>query len=974
MMLTRCGAKRSRDEARNKPLQFIPGLTLSQHPPEQRKDLFLQKLEDIVIAKSLHPTEFEGYTIRERFAKMGWEQLLNFKCDKIYRRVVIQWTASLSRNGDELTGIVDGKPYTITPTIIRDLLKVDTRTDLPYERFKEADLQTTTDENKRRWIEACTTVFGTHADLKETPNGYERDKMIPLVQILWRIGLWTFHPRIEDIYFVKVREIYLLHALFTGDYLYSFAHLMIDDIWDMYEQEHRNYIPHGYYISLILNKLGAVSKDESVEMVPSMFRLISRDSFFPDLKFSESPTEYIIDVRVTQQTTFPKKVKVGEAPRQPPHQIPQPPFQKMPSQIHVPDPHVDMTKLENLIIKQSFQFQNQQNALIMMITNLQKQLEGQVLDVKCREEEIKKSLVSNLQMQLECQALDIERREQESEKRAEEREKLMVSFMQKLIEYQAFDAKQREQENEKRAEERGKMIVTSMQKLMESQALEAKHQEQESDKLAVEREKLMVTNIQKQIECQESEAKRREQESETRAENRERWIVSNLEKLMECQSLEAKRRKQESAKQLEDREKWSKEMEKSMVANIQKLIECQAFKAKQREEESETRAAEREKSMASNVQKLMECQATEAIRREQESEKRAGERENSIISNIQKQLECQALEAKRREQESEKWAEKMIVSKLQELMECQALEAKRREESDKWAKDRENSMVTTSMQKLMECQALEETRRKQESEKWAEEREKLLLSNLQKLMEFQALEANRCEQEREKRAEERESMMVTNMQKQIEGQALEAKRREKESEKRAEEIEIWAKEREMSMFSKMQKLIECQVLEETRQKQESENSMITNIQKQLECHESESKSREQESEKRAEEREKSMVTKIQKQIEHQALEAERREQEIERRAEIRAHAIIWDIERQRHLYEQEQNQLRRAWNQGNAVIGMDEFQFPQMSHTSFHPPRMGSRYYDPNQGDQIPQAFQSIYCDIYGQEVKSQQV
>ncbi|GJW97041.1 hypothetical protein Tco_0178849 [Tanacetum coccineum] len=607
-MLTRCGAKRARDEAHNRPLQ----LTLFQHPPEQRRDLFLQKLKDVVIAKSLHPTEFEGYTVRERFAKLGWEQLLNFKCDKIYRRVVIQWTTSLSRNGDELTGIVDGKSYTITPTIIRDLLKVDTRTYVPYVRFKEADLQTSTDENKRRWIDACTTVFGTHEDLKETPNGYERDKMISLVQIMWRIGVWTFHPCIEDIYFVKAREIYRLHELFMGDYLYSFAHLMIDDIWDMYEQEHRNYIPHGYYVSLILNKLGAVSKDESVEMVPSMFHLISRNLFFPDLKFSESPTEYIIDARVTQQDTFPKKVKVAV----PDPQIPQPPFQKMPPQIPVPDPQMDMTKLQNLIQEQSFQFQNQQNALILMVTKLQKQLEGQVSEAKRREEEIEKSLVSNLRMQLERQASEIERREQESEKRAEEREKMLGSFMQKLIEYQSFNAKQREQENEKRAEEREKMIITEMQKLMERQALDAKHQEQESDKRALEREKLLVTNIQKLIECQSSEAKRREQESETRAEKRE----------------------------------------ESMVSNVQKLVERQESEAIRREQESEKRAGEREESIISNMQKQLECQAAEAKRREQESERRVEEREKSMVTKIQKQIERQALEAKGREQELERTA------------------------------------------------------------------------------------------------------------------------------------------------------------------------------------------------------------------------------------------------------------------------------------------------------------------------------
>ncbi|GJT25050.1 hypothetical protein Tco_0894987 [Tanacetum coccineum] len=98
--------------------------------------------------------------------------------------------------------------------------------------------------------------------------------------------------------------------------------------------------------------------------------------------------------------------------------------------------------------------------------------------------------------------------------------------------------------------------------------------------------------------------------------------------------------------------------------------------------------------------------------------------------------------------------------------------------------------------------------------------------------------------------------------------------------------------------------------------------MVTNLQKQMEVQALEAQRREEEREKLAEEREKraeervkSMVINIHKQVEYQALEAEFREQEIESRAEIRAHAIIWDIERQRYFYEQEQRNLRMAWNQ-----------------------------------------------------------
>ncbi|PWA43858.1 hypothetical protein CTI12_AA531750 [Artemisia annua] len=321
MRKTQNGAKRPRDDSHNKPLKFIRGLTLSQHPPEQRKDLFLMKLQDVAKSQSLDTRDFEGYTIRERFAKVGWEQLLNLKCDKVYKRVVIQWTASLSRNGDTLTSIVDEKSYTITPAVIRDILKVDTRTDLPYACFNINDFQPTT-ENKIRWLEACKTVFGTVEDVKSYKGWYNSSRMTPLVKILSRIGTSTFLQGLTMMASVKAQGIWLLHSLFTGEDLYSFAHIMIDNIWDMYEKEHRKIIPYGNYISEILNRLGAVSKDEYVEVAPPGYRLISRVSF-SGLSFSESPTEYIID-DYKQRIKFPKIVTEGEAPVDPPSTPQQP--------------------------------------------------------------------------------------------------------------------------------------------------------------------------------------------------------------------------------------------------------------------------------------------------------------------------------------------------------------------------------------------------------------------------------------------------------------------------------------------------------------------------------------------------------------------------------------------------------------------------------------------------------------------------
>nr|GEY28599.1 hypothetical protein [Tanacetum cinerariifolium] len=369
------GAKRPRDDSHDKPLEFICGLRLSQHPPEQRKDLFLKKLKDVAKTKSLHPTEFEGYTIRERFAKVGWEQLLDFNCEKIYRRVVIQWTSSLSKNGDELTGIVNGKPYTITPAVIRDLLGVDTRTDMSYARLSKADFRITTDEKKIRWLEACKTVFGTYEDAKAKNGWYLRSKMTPLVKVLWLIGASTFNPRAENMNFVRAREIYLLHALSTGEYLYSFAHVMINNIWNMYEFADQQTIPHGHYISEILDRLGAVSNDEYIQVVPPQYRLISRESIY-GIRFSESPVEYIIDdCENFQRVTFSKKVIQGEGPYEPLHKFSQPPFQ-MPPQIYEPESLLGIVHMH--MVLQVLEAKS-------MVSNMQKQMELQAIEAKTME-------------------------------------------------------------------------------------------------------------------------------------------------------------------------------------------------------------------------------------------------------------------------------------------------------------------------------------------------------------------------------------------------------------------------------------------------------------------------------------------------------------------------------------------------------------------------------------------------------------
>lgn len=402
---SKVGVKRRRDD---ESLRYIPRLTLSQHPHGQRKHLFMMKLNTIIRSKSLHPTQFEGYTVRERFERMGWEQLLKFSCDKIYKRVVIQWTASLSRNGDELTGIVDGKSYTITPTIIRDLLGVDTRKDLPYARFNKAELETNTVENKRRWVEACKTVFGIEENAKKKNKGYDRSKIAPLVKILWQIGLWTFHPRLVQSFMddeIYRHEIYLLHALFTGDYLYSFAQLMIDNIWDMYEHEHQQNIPHGYYLSEVLYLLGAVSEDEYVEIVSPQCREISRIAFHRDLAFSESSTEYIIDDRETEQrVTFPKVIQGEAVPR-----VSQTPLQPL-----------AMTRLlislQNLTNKLSSESQKQHEDMMATVTKIQKQMERQALEAERREQERERQAV----IRAHAIIWDIERQryfyEQEQEK------------------------------------------------------------------------------------------------------------------------------------------------------------------------------------------------------------------------------------------------------------------------------------------------------------------------------------------------------------------------------------------------------------------------------------------------------------------------------------------------------------------------------------------------------------------------------
>nr|XP_043635128.1 uncharacterized protein LOC122606229 [Erigeron canadensis] len=251
-------------------------------------------------------------------------------------------------------------------------------------------------------LKAARLSSGEENEDIKAKEGYEISMMTPLAKILWRIAKSTFISRDFLLTSIYPREIHLLHALLTGDYLYSFAHLMIDDIWDMYEQQDRRYIPYGNYISEILCRLGAVFEDENVKVVPSIDSVMSVGSFGM-LEFSESPTEHIIyDRGMEERITFPNQ-GTREAPPQPqPTNLFSQTYQDMPPQTPVPSPNVEMTnlftKFQNLMDKQSSIFQKQYDEL--------------------------KTMVSNIQKQMEHQASEAERREQEKEKLAEETEKL----------------------------------------------------------------------------------------------------------------------------------------------------------------------------------------------------------------------------------------------------------------------------------------------------------------------------------------------------------------------------------------------------------------------------------------------------------------------------------------------------------------------------------------------------------------------
>ncbi|XP_071702095.1 uncharacterized protein [Rutidosis leptorrhynchoides] len=391
---------------------------------------------------------------------MGWEQLLNLNCEKIYRRVVIEWMSSLTRNGDELSGIVDGRCYSITPAVIREVLGVDTRKDVLYGRFSEIP-------NGRRWVVACNTIFGPDEDraLYEEYESdgkqykiYEHWLMTPLAQILWEILFSELHRDSTLPSGVWPREIYLLHAFVTGDYLYSFALLMIDDIWNMYEDENQHNIPHGSYISIILNSLGAVSKDECAEMVSPEDCIVSRRTFGGLLFFSESSSECALyDDTSEKDQTFPKWDKWAQEREK----------------------HVE-------------------------------EREGRAQEREKRVEEREKKAE-----EAEIQAQERERRAQEMEKRAQEREKL-VEEMERRAQERGKKAEESEiwvQEREKRVEE--------MEREAKERERKAEIRFQETEKRVEEMER-RVEEKEKKAEIRFQEMEKRVEEMERRVEEREK--------------------------------------------------------------------------------------------------------------------------------------------------------------------------------------------------------------------------------------------------------------------------------------------------------------------------------------------------------------------------------------------------------------------------------------------------------------------
>ncbi|KAF5773312.1 hypothetical protein HanRHA438_Chr13g0597851 [Helianthus annuus] len=215
---------------------------ISKMPAEFQPKLFYEKMgdghsikENMCFEKAVLVPYFKALGFFEKFTTLGWEAGVSFKGNtsgEFYIKSVMEWMSTLTKNDGSnpprtttLTGTVNNKPVTLSPSTLRQLAKFDSKADNFYWIVDPNDYYFHTE----KLVEDNTML--SELFMLEKGLVMNRDKLMPIVSLLLNFIITNVTPRLGDRMAVRKWELPVLYALMTGQLHLSFRKMVIMHVW-----------------------------------------------------------------------------------------------------------------------------------------------------------------------------------------------------------------------------------------------------------------------------------------------------------------------------------------------------------------------------------------------------------------------------------------------------------------------------------------------------------------------------------------------------------------------------------------------------------------------------------------------------------------------------------------------------------------------------------------------------------------------
>ncbi|XP_035842890.1 uncharacterized protein LOC118489263 [Helianthus annuus] len=248
--------------------------SLSKMAAAYQPELYYEKMgaesmikANLALEKVVYKPDFKALGFHKMLEDLGWGAMMEFQGNKngdIYLKSVLEWMSTLTKDDGPtppktttLTGMVNGKPATMSFATLKQLAPFDSKADKFYNYVKENDLFL---HQKNLASESVM-----HRELFMLEKGevtMKRDHLKPLVRLLFSFVTANVSPRVGDKSMLRLWEIPILYAILTGEIKFSFRHLVLLNVWRCRNQKGKKLTPHVRLISALLEKQQALLPKE----------------------------------------------------------------------------------------------------------------------------------------------------------------------------------------------------------------------------------------------------------------------------------------------------------------------------------------------------------------------------------------------------------------------------------------------------------------------------------------------------------------------------------------------------------------------------------------------------------------------------------------------------------------------------------------------------------------------------------------